>query len=145
MGEQAFLPKMAEAATDKLFEDKERDQRLDDYNLQVAKEKNVKVLKAMVTIYLETLSFAKHYQEKHQHRIYFTPAYFLQNLNNYHRLMKDRQENVLNIKNRYIKGLERIKDTILAINKYYQELDVAIPQLIETQKQLVAIIVDIQS
>jgi hypothetical protein len=48
IGEQSFLPKMEEEAQFKLHEDKNRDTRLDQYNLSVARDTNEKVLKAMV-------------------------------------------------------------------------------------------------
>lgn len=50
---------------------------------------------------------------------------------------------MLDIRDRYSKGLERIKATITAINQYYQHLDEKIPSLVERQTKLVAIIVDI--
>lgn len=44
----------------------------------------------MVIIYLQTLQFSNYYYEKHRHRLFFTPAFFLSSLDNYERLLADR-------------------------------------------------------
>jgi len=58
----------------------------------LSKEQEIhkKVLKAMVIIYLQTLQFSNYYYEKHRHRLFFTPAFFLSSLDNYERLLADR-------------------------------------------------------
>ena len=90
MGEYTFLPTQSEKAQDKIAEDLHRDQRLDDFNLSKEQEVHRKVLKAMSIIYLQTLQFSKYYKEKHQHQLFFTPAFFLNSLDNYDRLLQDR-------------------------------------------------------
>lgn len=54
MGEEAFLPKMEELAREKIEAVSERDPRMDEYDLQQAKESNQKVLRALAEIYLQT-------------------------------------------------------------------------------------------
>ena len=67
----------------------------------------------------------------------------MRSLDNYRRLIKDRKSNVLDISNRYQKGMDQVKKTVNAITNYYKELESKIPVLNERQAKLVAIIVDI--
>lgn len=100
------------------LQDSERDVRLDDHVRSQARVNNTRILKSFIQVYLITLRFAKKYQEKNQHTLYFTPVFFLRSMTAYRRLLVERRRNVTDTQERYNKGLEKIKDTLVVIAEY---------------------------
>ena len=78
---------------------------------------------------MQTIKFAKVYQNENNHTLYFTPKFFMRLITAYRRLLKERQKNVLAIQSRYKAGLEKISETIKEITNYYKQLESKTPVL----------------
>jgi hypothetical protein len=63
-----------------------------------------RMLKAMVTIYIESLKFNKQFQANN-HYFFFTPVLFIRSLHNYKRLINDRVANVFSMQTKYQKAI----------------------------------------
>lgn len=58
---------------------------------------NKKILQAVIKIYLDTIQFAKIYQQDTEHVLTFTPVFFIRTFKTYQRLLEERQQNVVKI------------------------------------------------
>jgi hypothetical protein len=52
-------------------------------------------MRAVSGIYLDTIQFAKQYQEETKHVLTFTPVFFLRTFKTYVRLLEERRKNVM--------------------------------------------------
>ena len=84
---------------------------------QVRVESN-QILNACISIYKITCEFADKYYEKHEHRLYFTPIFFLRSLTAYRRLLGQRKHNVTDTVSRFEDGLETISQSRQEVEAY---------------------------
>lgn len=88
------------------------------YDIQKDHVLNTKIMRAVSSIYLDTIQLAKQYQEETKHVLTFTPVFYLRTFKTYKRLLEERRKNVMSIQNRYEEGLKKIKLTQHAIEAY---------------------------
>lgn len=143
MGEKVFIEKYNEEI-DKRPRDPKTPEQEDLYNKEREKELNPKVLEAVSRIYLATQDFAKVFHEKHQHILYFTPVFFLRTFRTFTNLLQERKDNVVEVRKRYDKGLEKLKETMSEVQYYSDKLKKKTPSLQVKQRKLIEAIVDIE-
>ena len=129
IGNSLFMEQIDRDTQETLQQDSLRDARLDTQTLIDAKVEHEKVQQAIIMVYLQSCQFAKVYQKKYEHTLFITPAHYIRSMDRFRQLVKDRRLTVMEIANRYKRGMERIKLTVASISDYYKELQETIPIL----------------
>ena len=107
---------------DKRARDPKTPEQEDLYNKEKEKALNPKVLDAVCRMYQATCDMGKRYHEEHGHILYFTPVFFIRTFREVTRLLEERKINVVEIQNRYNKGLEKLKVTMKEVKHYASKL-----------------------
>jgi hypothetical protein len=87
----------------------------------------MKILDSFVQIYFITVEFSDKYFEKHSHRLYFTPMFFLRSLTTYRRLLSERKHNVAETTQQYSDGLNTITEAKQKVEAYREGLLIELP------------------
>lgn len=129
---------------DKRPRDAKTPEQEDLYNKDKEKAINPKILNAVCLMYQAANVMAKRYHEEHAHILYFTPVFFIRTFRTFTRLLEERKLNVVEIQNRYNKGLEKLKVTMKEVKYYSSKLREKTPVMQEKQRSLVEVVVDIE-
>ena len=143
IGKEVFIKKY-DAEIDLRPRDPKVPEKEHEYNKQREKDLNPKVLKAVSLMYLATIDLSKAYKEEFQHVLYMTPVFFMRTFRIFTRLLEERKKNVVEIQQRYDKGLDKIKETIAEVKAYNKKLREKTPKMQEKQRKLVEVVVDIE-
>ena len=143
IGQKVFVERYNEE-----IEQRPRDPKTPEQEDLYAKEKEKaltpKVLDAVSRMYIATNDMAKRFHEEHQHILYFTPVFFMRTFRTFTQLLDERKTNVVEIQKRYTKGLEKIKTTMAEVKYYSTKLRKKTPVLLDKQRKLVEVVVDIE-
>ena len=118
---------------------------MNEYSVSNDKDSSDRVLLSVVKMYLIAQDMTKKFAEDTGQILYMTPVMFLSVFKQFKKLLKERQNVVKDIAERYEQGLDKIRKKQNEIYGYHQELERKSPVLQEKQRALLRVIEEIES
>ncbi|XP_066944541.1 dynein axonemal heavy chain 3-like [Macrobrachium rosenbergii] len=87
---------------------------------------------------------SQRYYEQHGRRCYVTPTSFLEVVFTFKKLLLKKRSEILTLRDRYVTGLEKLKEAKLLITELQEELKMLQPRLVETSANTEALMIKIE-